>query len=114
MNKDLWKNILIPTLLVLLFFVSLGIFKSEFVSTIILITCIVITFSIKNYENEWLLLVVGIIVGALFEIGGDWVYKLQYWEMNSFFGLPYWLPLLWGLGFIVIHRIGSMIVIAKK
>jgi len=110
MIKDLWKNLLVPTILLLLFFASLEIFKSEVISTLILIACIVITFQIKHYDKEWLLLIVGIIIGVAFEIGGDLIYKLQYWEMSSFFGLPYWLPLLWGLGFIIIHRIGSMIV----
>jgi len=110
MIKDLWRNPLIPAILLILFIISLGIFRNELISTAILLACIIITFSVGRHKREWLLFIVGTALGILFEIGGDLVYKLQYWEEASLFGIPYWLPLLWGFGFIIIYRIGAMIV----
>jgi hypothetical protein len=110
MIKDLWKKIIIPALLIIIFFVTLGPIKHEIWSTIILIACIIITFSIKHYHREWILLIAGVVIGTLFEIGGDLLYKMQQWSSGSFFGIPYWLPLLFGFGFVLIYRIGSVIV----
>jgi hypothetical protein len=110
MIKDIWKRIIIPTALVIIFFVSLGILKSELWSTVILIACIAITFGLKHYRKEWLLMIIGIVVAAVFEIGGDAIYKMQQWSGGSFFGIPYWLPLLFGLEFVLVYRIGTVIV----
>ncbi len=105
MIKDLWKKLFVPAILMIIFFVTLGILKSELWSTIIVLMCVAITFGIKHYNREWLLFVIGVITGIICEIGGDLLYKLQYWENASFFGIPYWLPLLWGFGFILTYRI---------
>jgi hypothetical protein len=110
MIKDLWKKLLVPVMLLILFFISLGVFRSELISALILLTCVGITFSVKHYNREWLLFAIGTALGVLFEIGGDLFFKLQYWENASLFGIPYWLPLFWGFVFVIIYRIGSMIV----
>jgi hypothetical protein len=108
--KDFWKKLLAPMILMIIFFIALGFLKSELWSTLIIVACIFITFSIKYYHREWLLLLIGIVIGAICEAGGDLIYKIQYWESGSFFGMPYWLPIFWGFTFIIVYRIGSVIV----
>jgi hypothetical protein len=110
MIKDVWKNLIIPLMLLLLFFMSIRVLESELISTLILLVCIGLTFGIRHHHKEWLLFSAGTVLGIIFEIGGDALYKMQYWSSGSFFGIPYWLPLLWGFGFVIIHRFGSIIV----
>ncbi len=67
-------------------------------------------FLVQYIKREWMLLGIGILGGIIAEVGGDMIVKLQYWGNGSLLGIPVWLPLLWGLGFIAIHRIGRMII----
>lgn len=113
MNKDTWKKVVVPLVLVGIFFASLAILNSEISSTIILLLCILIMFAVKYQKREWILVVVGTVLGIILEIGGDMIYKLQYWNTDSFFGIPLWLPLLWGFQFVLVYRIGSLIVNRK-
>jgi len=69
-----------------------------------------IAFRIRYYPREGLLFVLGCVIGLVFEVGGDAIYKLQYWADGSLFGVPAWLPLFWGLGFVFIRRFGNAVV----
>jgi len=69
-----------------------------------------IAFRVRYYRHEWLLFVVGTLLGLAFELGGDAIYKLQSWSEGSLFGIPAWLPLFWGLGFVFIRRFGNVLV----
>ena len=69
-----------------------------------------IGFRARYYRGEVLLFVVGTLFGVVFELGGDAIYKLQYWSQGSFFGIPAWLPLFWGLGFVFIRRFGNALI----
>jgi len=95
-----------------LFFVLIVFFftQNELYVTLWVIILIVLTFYIKYYKNEWKVFLFGTITGFLFEIGGDLIYKAQYWENASLLGIPVWLPLMWGYGFIFIRRIGNLLV----
>ena len=94
-------------------FLVLGLFlftQKELFIVIGMVLLIGLSFAIKYYANEWKLLLAGIILGFVFEIGGDLIYKAQYWNNASLFGIPFWLPLMWGYGFIFIRRIGNILV----
>jgi membrane-bound metal-dependent hydrolase YbcI (DUF457 family) len=82
--------------------------------SLFVVLLIVLTFLIRYYKNEWKILFIGIVLSLFFEIGGDLIYKAQFWENASFFGIPLWLPLLWGYGFIIIRRVGNFIIIQKS
>jgi len=69
-----------------------------------------IAFRVRYYRHEWLLFVVGCVLGLVFELGGDAIYKLQSWSEGSLFGIPAWLPLFWGLGFVFFRRFGNVLV----
>jgi len=69
-----------------------------------------IAFRARYYRGEALLFGVGTVFGLVFELGGDAIYKLQYWSQGSLFGIPAWLPFFWGLGFVFIRRFGNALI----
>jgi hypothetical protein len=54
--------------------------------------------------------ITGLIFGLFIELFLGLIIRTQFWENASFFGIPYWLPIVWGYGFIVIYKIGDFIV----
>ena len=109
--KKITTNILFFVLPVLI----LGLFRSEWVTSLAILIFMAINFIWYEYEqNEWKVFLFGVIIGIVAEVGGDLIYKLQYWEQGSFFGIPFWLPLLWGYGFVFIRRLGNSVVKQPK
>jgi 4-hydroxybenzoate polyprenyltransferase len=94
-------------------FAALAIFlltTNEFIVTGVIALMIVATFLIHREQGEWKVVVLGIILGIVFELAGDAVYQAQYWESATLLSIPLWLPLMWGYGFIFIRRIGNILV----
>lgn len=91
------------------FFVAQVFLKYE-----ILLTVLSIVFSLflllRRESGEVLLFLVGFATGLIIEVGLGLVTRTQHWENASFFGVPYWLPVIWGYGFVVMRRIGNLIV----
>lgn len=82
---------------------------SEVMLTIFVVLVAIITFIIFYHPNEWLLFLVGLLFGITIEIGMRYFGYQQAWTDASFFGVPYWLPLMWGFGFVIITRLGTHI-----
>jgi hypothetical protein len=72
------------------------------------------SFRVRYYPREWWLFAVGSVLGLVFELGGDAIYKLQSWSEGSLFGIPAWLPLFWGLGFVFIRRVGNTLLLVRE
>jgi len=90
---------------------SLWFLKNEVITCLLIVIILGINFYFFEYHrNEITWFVIGSIAGTVLEVGGDLFYKLQYWDKGSLFGIPLWLPLLWGYGFVFIRRIGNLIV----
>lgn len=97
----------------LLFLVVMWFFSNEwiiFFATLILIS---ISFWIKYEKNEIYFFLVGVLLGIIGEVGGDYFNQLQYWENGSFFGVPIWLPVLWGYACVYFRRLGNFIINKK-
>lgn len=88
--------------------------KNEWMIALGVLIFIAATLMLGYRTREWLLIIVGILFGIVAEIGGDMIYQLQYWDQGSFFGIPIWLPLLWGYGFLYIGRVSALIIKKKK
>jgi len=73
------------------------------------VAVVALAFRITYYRREWALFALGCALGLIFELGGDAIYKLQSWSEGSLFGIPAWLPLFWGLGFVFIRRFGNVV-----
>ena len=81
----------------------------EITSTALALAAIVLTCLLWYNKHEATLFFIGVAVGAFIEIGLGSVQTEQFWEQASLFGVPYWLPLAWGLGFVTITRLGSVV-----
>ena len=79
-----------------------------------LLTLLSILFSvlllIKRVPGELTLFAVGLAMGLIIEVGLGLVSRSQHWENASLLGVPYWLPIIWGYGFVALRRIGNIIV----
>ena len=77
--------------------------------TAFIITLAVITGIISYHHNEWLLFVIGLFLELLLK----WDYGILVINRSGitlhFFGVPYWLPVIWGFGFVIITRLGMFV-----
>jgi hypothetical protein len=65
---------------------------------------------IRRESGELHLFAFGLLLALIIEVGLGLVARSQHWEHASLLGVPYWLPLIWGYGFVVIRRVGNLIV----
>lgn len=73
---------------------------------------LILIFSGLIYLNSlpyFVIFILGLLIGIFIEVILGLVVRTQHWENASFFGVPYWLPLVWGYGFVVIHQVGNII-----
>ncbi|MFZ1987965.1 MAG: hypothetical protein WAV21_02965 [Minisyncoccia bacterium] len=82
---------------------------SELSLTAFIVVVTFLIFLLKNHRNEGWILVIGIGFGLLIEIGFRIFGYQQNWNQSSLFGIPYWLPIAWGIGFVLITRLGIVL-----
>lgn len=101
------KELIIPSILFVSFFVfQVFAQPSELTLTITLLALIAITFLLHRNKGEGKMFLVGLGAGLFIEVVLGLVARQQHWENASLFGVPYWLPLIWGVAFPLITRIG--------
>ena len=86
----------------------------EALITVGVVAVVAVAFHFRYYAREWWLFALGSALGLVFELGGDAIYKLQSWSEGSLFGIPSWLPLFWGLGFVFIRRFGNAVLLVRE
>jgi len=89
---------------------SLLFLRQELLISLAIIIAIGFSFWNQYEKKEAILLGIGILFGLLIEIGSDQFYQLQYWDSGLFFGYPLWLFLFWGYAFVLIRRVGNLVV----
>lgn len=94
------------------FFLVLAVLPThnELIISLGVVAVVALAFRFRYYRREWQLFALGCALGLVFELGGDAIYKLQSWSEGSLFGIPAWLPLFWGLGFVFIRRFGNVVI----
>jgi len=85
------------------------IFNTELGIFIIGLLLIAYTFMHRYDKKEIYLFLLGIFFGIILELTGN-IALGQKWAEASFFKIPIWLPLFWGYGFVVIRRVGNILV----
>jgi len=83
--------------------------RSNLLLTFLYLIVIGAAFKIKYEKREWIVFLLGAVVGLLIEIGAVFIGFESFVE-PLFLGIPLWMPLTWGYGFIVIRRISNAIV----
>lgn len=110
MEKNNIREVIIQLLQLIMVFVILTFTRNEIVFAFVIAILLLVNFKIKYSKNEWELFLIGCLAGFIIEVALGKIYRLQYWQQDSLFGVPLWLPLLWGYGFVFIRRIGNLIV----
>lgn len=100
---------LIVSPLFLFFIIQVTVNKEIPLTIAALVITIFALYQSQNVIGEAVLFISGLIIGLIIEVGLGFVLRTQHFEHASFFGVPYWLPFMWGYGFIVIHRFGDVL-----
>ena len=83
--------------------------KNEYLLSLLYIAVILISFKIKYVKNEYKIFIAGFILMIIFEF----IFistGVETFIRNSLFGMPLWLPFLWGYGFVAIRRVGEYLI----
>lgn len=101
------KEFSIPAFALILFFLleSQG-SLSELGLTFFIIGVSALLFNWYTRIEEIYLYGMGTAIGSVIEIGFRLLGYQQTWTHASFFGVPFWLPFAWGMGFVLITRLG--------
>src|SRR5262249_60335465 len=90
-------HLLVPQWLI---FVGLGAIRvNEVILLALALVAVAITWLI-SVKGERLLFGVGLIFGVVAELILANIDRAQHWDNASLFGVPLWLPVIWGLSFI--------------
>jgi len=110
MDKNAMKDTWIPLLLFVLFFIIEVFLKpseSTLTTLIVFITFVILVLEVHKHEPKVFLL--GLIMGLFIEVVLGLVSRQQFWDDASLIGVPTWLPIIWGIGFVIITRVGMKI-----
>lgn len=109
-KKFLKNEYFIELGLLLIFFIFETLTQNEYLLSV-LVVLFGISFWIFPRDRKvkiWLW-VIGMALGFAIEVFMGFVSRSQYWNYGSFFGVPLWLPFVWGLGFESIYLLGKFI-----
>lgn len=84
--------------------------RNEIIVTIIFAVIILTLFLTRYKKKELLIFIFGFLTGLFIEIWGQLVGFFQWQTFNSILLIPLWLPLSWGYSFVVIRRIGNILI----
>lgn len=108
-TKKKWKLFLYDFIPFLIMISLSYIFNSELGIFIIGLILVAYTLVHRYEKREIFIFIFGVIIGIILELTGN-IALGQTWRESSFFKIPIWLPIFWGYGFVVIRRIGNIIV----
>jgi hypothetical protein len=105
--NEAWKEFGIPAIAAFIFLVIESWSNiPELALTAFVIVITFAMFAVRDHKNEPLLFIIGVIVGLIVEVGTRVFGYQQVWTHASLFGVPYWLPILWGVAFVLVTRFG--------
>lgn len=85
--------------------------KDETMTALFAVVLLVGYFAFFGYhKREWVLVVVGGLLGFVIEVLLGLVYRQQFWVNTSIPDVPIWLPIAWAFGFVIIRRFGNALV----
>lgn len=96
------------------FFVVKSFVTGEMVTTVFILLVFGVYLYLDGFKKrEGWFFIFGVVIGFLIEVALGAVYREQFWVNASLFGVPAWLPLAWGMGFVVIRRLGDIMVLRR-
>lgn len=101
------QSVWFPLLFFLGFFiVQVAIKPSEVFLTILAVVLTIIIALLQMYQHEVYVFILGLLLGLFVEVFLGLFARQQQWTDASLLGAPLWLPIIWGIGFVVITRVG--------
>ena len=88
----------------------LGGLKSELAITFTYILILATLFFVRYKKEELKLLILGMICGIIVEGWGKILFLFSWQKFNSILPVPLFIPLAWGFGFIIMRRIGNIMI----
>tara|TARA_Y100000310_G_C20317883_1_gene639333 strand:- start:67 stop:420 length:354 start_codon:yes stop_codon:yes gene_type:complete len=112
MNKIKEVGIEIAPLFVATFITSylsvLNNFTGELIITIVYLLIIGFLFAVRYNKQEFYVFLVGLVAGIIIEGWGKVINLFSWQSFNSLFSLPLWLPIAWGYAFVIMRRVGNV------
>ena len=102
-------DVVINVFAIILFFLIESFYPSEYLLLILLITLSFVILKLNKFR-EAKLYILGLILGFIVEYLMGFISRSQYWINTSLLPIPLWLPFAWGYGFIIVYKIGKLIV----
>ena len=104
------KELTLPFTLFIIFFLIQALLQpSELLLTLLIILISLIIFLVHRNKKECTLYLTGLVTGLFIEVVLGIFGRQQSWQNASLLGVPFWLPLAWGIGFVLITRLGIAI-----
>lgn len=103
------KNIFFEMIPILIMIGLIPLIKNDYLLSLLYIIIILISFKIKYVKNECRIFTAGFTLMLIFEF----IFistGVETFIRNSLFGMPLWLPFLWGYGFVAIRRAGEYLI----
>lgn len=108
MNKLL--KVLIETLPIIFgILLSYLFWRNNFLLFVIYIFLILLLIYIHKDKSELVIFIYGVVIGTIIEVIGTQISGYQSFAKPDFGGIPVWLPVVWGYGFIAMKRIGLIL-----
>jgi len=86
-------------------------FTTEILMTLLYILILTSLFLIKYYQiQELKLFFLGVVCGIIVEGWGKILFLFSWQKFNSILPVPLYIPIAWGFAFIVMHRIGNIMI----
>ena len=104
--RDFWAPLF---LFALFFIIQVSSKPSEIALTLVALSICGLIFALRVHKNEPKVFLLGLVLGLFVEVFLGLFARQQHWEGASLMGVPIWLPIIWGIGFVVITRIGAKI-----
>jgi hypothetical protein len=108
MHKSYFNAAVLLTSWIVFFVAQVFILKEIPLTVLALVLCALLLWN--REPGEGILYALGLVSGLIIEVGLGQIARTQHWENASLLGVPYWLPLLWGYGFVVMRRVGNAVV----
>ncbi len=83
--------------------------KSNILLTVLFVAMLAAILAIKRYPGDLFVLIYGSALGFFLEVFQTSIAKFHNFANPDFLGLPVWMPLVWGYGFMLMKRIGIII-----
>ncbi len=110
LQKFLKSEYVWETVFLVIFFLIETFTKNEVLLTVFAVFFGIYFFILpKERKTKFKLWIIGCVLGFTIEIVMGFWGRSQFWTYGSLFGVPLWLPFVWGLGFEAIYMLGKYI-----